>query len=272
VSGGIGVIGDSDSDEYAFYPPDRTTARNYVQLLATLRGLNFGAYTTVPRPAPRGAGYAFNWARSGDTSSRMMADGQVAGVAAQVAAHKVATVIICIGSNDLHQALTAGKPAVALESLARTLASNITSTVNKLHNAWNQVKVVVATVPDLGLLPGIKAQKFSTSVLAALTKATGEVNARIEALAAANSFVAVADVATELQTMTATPTVTVGGVKINTRVTGDNINHLFLADGMHYGTVLQGLLANVFVQAMDTTLGSNIRPLTSAEIISAAKA
>ena len=38
---GIGVIGDSISDEYRFYAPDRATARNWVEILASSRGLYF---------------------------------------------------------------------------------------------------------------------------------------------------------------------------------------------------------------------------------------
>ncbi len=30
----IGVLGDSYSDEYQFYPPDRSTAQNWVEILA----------------------------------------------------------------------------------------------------------------------------------------------------------------------------------------------------------------------------------------------
>ena len=41
---GIGVLGDSYSDEYQFYPPDRSTARNWVEILATTRGLDFGRF------------------------------------------------------------------------------------------------------------------------------------------------------------------------------------------------------------------------------------
>ena len=38
LPGGVGVMGDSYSDEYQFYPPDRSTARNWVEILAATRG------------------------------------------------------------------------------------------------------------------------------------------------------------------------------------------------------------------------------------------
>jgi len=59
--GGIGVLGDSYSDEYQFYPPHRSTARNWVEILAASRGLNFGRFSTQSRGEPRNQGYEYNW-------------------------------------------------------------------------------------------------------------------------------------------------------------------------------------------------------------------
>ena len=53
--GGIGVLGDSYSDEYQFYPPDRRTARNWVEILAATRGLDFGRFAR-PVGASRATG------------------------------------------------------------------------------------------------------------------------------------------------------------------------------------------------------------------------
>src|SRR4051794_15479821 len=53
----IGVLGDSYSDEYEFYPPDRSTARNWVEILSATRGLDFGPYSTVGRGEPRNRGF-----------------------------------------------------------------------------------------------------------------------------------------------------------------------------------------------------------------------
>src|SRR6185437_12810359 len=48
---GIGSIGDSLSDEYRFYAPDRVTARNWVEILAATRDLPFGDPLNTPRGA-----------------------------------------------------------------------------------------------------------------------------------------------------------------------------------------------------------------------------
>ena len=88
LDGGIGVIGDSYSDEYQFYPPDRTTARNWVEILAETRSLDFGRFSTASRGEPRNQGYAFNWARSDATTDDLIATGQHSGLAAQVGARR----------------------------------------------------------------------------------------------------------------------------------------------------------------------------------------
>ena len=84
LPGGIGVMGDSYSDEYQFYPPHRSTARNWLEILAETRGLNFGRFSTVSRGEPRNQGYEYNWARSDATTESLLATGQHHGLAARV--------------------------------------------------------------------------------------------------------------------------------------------------------------------------------------------
>src|SRR5437879_4920739 len=86
---GIGAMGDSYTDEYRFYAPDRSTAQNYIEQLADDGNVDFGKFSKQSRGEPRNAGFAFNWAQSADTSSDLLADGQLSGLAGQVAAGKV---------------------------------------------------------------------------------------------------------------------------------------------------------------------------------------
>jgi hypothetical protein len=73
----IATLGDSLTDEYEFYPPDRTAAQNWVEILSSLRGgqdgnpdqISFGAFSSKTRGETRNQGYAQNWARSGATAS-----------------------------------------------------------------------------------------------------------------------------------------------------------------------------------------------------------
>ena len=75
--GGIGVLGDSYSDEYQFYPPHRSTARNWVEILAETRGLNFGRFSPRSRGEPRNQGYEYNWARSDATTDDLIAPASI---------------------------------------------------------------------------------------------------------------------------------------------------------------------------------------------------
>src|SRR3954464_3143937 len=117
--GGIGVLGDSYSDEYQFYPPHRSTARNWVEILAATRGLNFGRFSTQSRGEPRNQGYEYNWARSDATTDDMIVTGQHTGLAAQVARGEVNLVVVFIGGNDFINAMKTPARAAALQQVGR---------------------------------------------------------------------------------------------------------------------------------------------------------
>ena len=151
--GGIGVLGDSYSDEYQFYPPDRTTARNWVEILAATRGLDFGPYSAASRGEPRNQGYAFNWARSDATTDDLVASGQHTGLAAQVARGEVGLVVIFIGGNDFINALKGPDPVrAAAEVLPRALANHRVA-VRTILDASPHVKLALVTLPDIRHLP-----------------------------------------------------------------------------------------------------------------------
>ncbi|MBW2417084.1 MAG: PEP-CTERM sorting domain-containing protein [Deltaproteobacteria bacterium] len=69
---GFGALGDSLTDEYLVDDPNIThtdlPAFNWVQLLAELRGVDFGEFSAEKRKEPRNAGYAYNWGRAGGTA------------------------------------------------------------------------------------------------------------------------------------------------------------------------------------------------------------
>src|SRR3954469_446760 len=123
--GGVGVLGDSYSDEYQFYPPDRSTARNWVEILATTRGLDFGQFAPASRGEPRNQGYAFNWARSDATTDDLIATGQHTGLAAQVARGEVGVVVLFIGGNDFINAMKTPDPAAAFQQVGPRAEANL---------------------------------------------------------------------------------------------------------------------------------------------------
>lgn len=272
---GIAVIGDSDSDEYQFHPPHRSTALNYVQLLAESRDVNFGSFTTRPRGTPRGPGYSFNWARGGDTSSRALADGQLAGAAAQVAGNKVSTVIVFIGSDDYLSAIRSADPVGRLASATQAVEANITTILDTLQSANPNVNIVLATVADIGILPSIKSAHargdISTAAMAQERTQIAALNDDLKQLASSRSHVAIADVATTLGDLVASPKLKVAGATVNTRQGADSPSHFFLADGVHMGTVAQGLLANLFARTINKAFGGGIRLFSTTQIKHLAK-
>src|SRR4051794_25646180 len=147
--GGIGVLGDSYSDEYQFYPPDRSTARNWVEILAETRGLNFGRFSAEGRGEPRNGGYEYNWARSDATTETLISAGQHTGLAAQVARGEVDLVIVFIGGNDFINALHAPDPACALGKVLPRALANFRDAVETIRGANPRVRLLLATVPDI---------------------------------------------------------------------------------------------------------------------------
>jgi phospholipase/lecithinase/hemolysin len=270
--GGIGVLGDSYSDEYQFYAPDRMTGRNWVEILAATRGLNFGPFSTVSRGQPRNQGYEFNWAQSDATTEDLLAAGQHTGLAAQVAAGKVAVVVVFVGGNDFIHALGSTDPSTALdETLPRALA-NYRAALETILNASPQVKVVAVTVPDIRDLPMIRAavrdRSLSTALLDRYSSALKAYNAQIRALAWSQPRVAVADfdIAAKIANRFSVDHALIGGRRLDRIQTGNDLAHLFLSDQRHFGTMGQGLMAQMVVNAIDTKFAATIAPLSDREI------
>ena len=86
---GIGVLGDSYTDEYEFYPPDRPTGRNWVEILARDPPAELRPALHARRGEPRNQGFAFNWARRDAATEDMIRTGQLTGLAAQVSRGEV---------------------------------------------------------------------------------------------------------------------------------------------------------------------------------------
>src|SRR5262249_54233182 len=109
---GIGVIGDSISDEYRFYAPDRARARNWVEILAATRGLPSGGPPAAPGPVDEDQRFAYNWSQSAATTTSLMAQGQHRGLAAQVkGGAPINLAAVTIGTNDFVDGLIASRSA-----------------------------------------------------------------------------------------------------------------------------------------------------------------
>src|SRR5829696_8124156 len=94
----VGALGDSYTDEYRSYTPDRALARNWVEILSATRVANCGAFSNAGRGERRNQGFAFNWARSDATSDDVIAR-QLRGLAGQVAGGQVQYSWVFMGGN-----------------------------------------------------------------------------------------------------------------------------------------------------------------------------
>jgi hypothetical protein len=268
----VGVLGDSYSDEYQFYEPDRSTGRNWVEILAATRGFDFGEFRTATREEPRREGYEYNWARSDATTDDLLASGQHTGLASQVASGAVSTVVIFIGGNDFIHALESSEPLLGLARVLPRALVNYRIALETILDASPGVRVVAVTVPDIRELPMFqedsRSGRLTREVLDAYSTALKEYNKQIRNLARVRERVAVADfdmmakVGNRLNKRYAY----IAGRRLE-RLRGENdLDHLFLADQRHLGTIGQGLMAQLIVNAMNVRFSAGVPPLTDREI------
>jgi phospholipase/lecithinase/hemolysin len=272
--GGIGVMGDSYSDEYRFYPPDRSTARNWVEILANTRGLDFGPYAEESRGEPRNRGYAFNWARSDATSDDMIRTGQHTGLAAQVARGEVGIVVLFIGGNDFINAMKGPDPIRAVgEVLPRALANHRLA-ARTILDASPRVKLVLVTLPDIRNLPEFAVPlREGRLPAAAFNRAIHRFNAQVRSLATNDPRVALIDLdlVTRAANVLSTEYTLVGGRKLDRRHPGNALDCFFLADVRHPGTLGQGLMARMFIDTVNVRFAAGIAPLQTQEVLTLAR-
>lgn len=276
--GPIGVLGDSYSDEYRFYPPDRSVARNWVEILANTRGLDFGPSSEVGRGEPRNQGFAYNWARSDATTEDMISAGQHTGLAAQIARGEVRIACVFIGGNDFINALKAPDPLDALARALPVALKNHRTAIETLRAADPGVGLVLVTLPDIRNLPEfadpLREGRLSPEVADASTAAIRRFNAQVRSMAAGDPRAALIDldVVTRMSDLLSREYVPVAGRKLDRRHAGNDLDHFFLADVRHAGTLGQGLMARLFIAALNAKFGAGIAPIEDREILDLAQA
>lgn len=283
---GVGAIGDSYTVEYQFIT-GRDAARNWLEQLAEYRGVNFGAFSTSSWDAIRGPGYEYNWA----TGSASNYDQQVAGLAGQVSAGQVTTAAVMGGTVP---ELTPGDPSTVFsylnevysgtltgDALSSVLDANVTQRMNALDtlSAAGSVQLVVADYANFADTP--QGQQLFTDPAGRqrLQDADNTLNARLEAAASARG-VPVLDIAwlgNYLAQLAANgQPLVIGGFQMDTtdytpssqESAGTPINPVDVwGDEQHFGGVAQGLLANMFIDAVDQTYSAGISPFSDQELL-----
>jgi lysophospholipase L1-like esterase len=279
---GITVLGDSQSDEYraddnrgSNYP---ATTMNWVELLAQKRNVNFGTWGKWDDP--RRTGYEYNWARTGATSRSMIESGQHTGAAEQIKDGKVNVVVVFIGANDFspyitqdgYEAIYNGRVSDAqkLSKMNRILA-DLKTAITVLKQA-GPVKILLVKIPDWGIHPGVNAAFPIPDQKAQVTNFINQTNDEIDKLAKEedletfdiNQFYA------DLLYRSNDNKLTVDAVPLETLLLNNDPKNIYLDDGVHLGTAVNGFLANAILAKLNLMITNPVKPFTQKEIREAA--
>lgn len=286
---GIGIIGDSLSDEYkgddnrGTGTPYSSTTLNWMEQMAKNGSANFGSSKPISGSTTWGGtrryGYEYNWAQSGADSNDMITYSQPPNLAGQISSGKVNTVVIWIGANDfipkvanfpdrygaIYNGVTSG---AALTTKVNKIISNITAAVNTIQGAGS-VKLMVIKVADYGFTPYVKSNYTDASKRQLVTNAINQVNAGIDALASSKNFPTydVNSLFTQLNSQASNGIYTYSGVQLNLNQASYEPHAAFLGDGIHPGTIAQGIISNAIVSTLNTKYSTGLTTLTSNQIL-----
>lgn len=278
---GVAVIGDSTSDEYRgddqrglTYAP---TTLNWVEILEKYRDINFGPWGIWGEP--RRTGYAYDWARTGATVNSMLESGQDVGVAKQVREGKVNLVIIAIGANDYAPYITPDgydaiyNGSVTDEQLLRKnnrVVADIKTAIDTIRRRGN-VPILLIKIPDWGKHLGIKVAFPLPDRRQRVSEAITAVNNNLQKIAEERGIRTLDPNAFyDAQFVGREEDLAVGDVKLNAFLPGDDPHSLFLEDGVHLGTLGNGLYANFIIAALRQYYALPIRPFSASELQSIA--
>ncbi len=278
----IGIIGDSSSDEYRGTDNRggayASVTFNWLELLVRYRAVDAGVWGSYSEP--RRVGYANNWSRTAATTATMLSTGQHTGLAAQVDAGAIDAVIVWIGSNDfapyngnylsIYNGTIAG---AALDAKIAALVDRVTLALNTVRRT-RPVPVVIVTIGDWNNSPLIlnNSAYSDPTKRARVTAAIQSTNQHLRLLAAQNGA-AVFD--TDAFTAALLPRVVngylaVGSEQIRLFGVGDEPHNGLLGDSIHAGTIMNGLLANEVIAALNTVSPYPLLPFSDSELLQAA--
>jgi lysophospholipase L1-like esterase len=284
--GKLGAMGDSLTDEY-WDSGVSTYATNWPDLVALHRAVNMGPTAaqagTNTWGSPRNAGYKYNWALSGATSATLLSEGQATGLQGQAASDGVLTAVLEIGSNDFNPDISSAYLYIYYglwsSSQIRTYVSqtlaNIETALATVRTAG--VSVVVAILLDPGATPAVVSVVPDAASRDRVAAAIQSVNAGLKNLAQKYQAPlmdwyglekAILGPNTHLYS-----TLKVGNVNLNLRGSDPGPpnsvpTNAFVSDGFHPNTTLQGIFANVVLQALDCGYGAGLTLFSEQVILS----
>lgn len=279
---GVAVIGDSQSDEYRADDSRgstyESTTLNWVELLSKYRKVDFGEWGIWEEP--RRTGFSYNYARSGATANSMIVSGQHIGVSEQVKDGNVNLVIMYIGANDFAPYITDdGYQAIYDGSLTRAgllrkenlIVANIKTAIDTILDSGS-AKILLVKIPDWGNHIGVQIAFPFPDQRVLVSNAIAETNDQLDKMASSYGIPTV-DPNQFYKTLNEYDTkdgVKIDGQTFSRVIPSDDPHSLLLDDGVHPGTVMNGLFANFIISALNQSIGTSLKPFSTKEIFNAA--
>jgi lysophospholipase L1-like esterase len=286
--GNLGAMGDSLTDEY-WDSGVATYASNWVSVVVQFRGIDMGPTAAQAGigtwGSPRNKGYEYNWALSGSTSATLLAEGQQTGLAAQASSDGVSNGVLDIGANDFNPFLTNAYDAIySGEWTPAEIQSYVNQTVSNVETALSTVKgagisMVLGNILDPGLTPFVDEYLTNAADRQLVTAAVQSANSGLKNLAQKYQVPLVDWYGLESAVLGSNTnlrsTLLVGNVIINMRGSDPGPpnwapTNAFVSDGFHPNTMFQELLANLVLQAFDSSQNDNVALFTEQEILNQA--
>lgn len=254
----LAALGDSYTAEYSTNPTGVFGARNWVEILSATHRATFSPAHSQPSLGLPNLYFPYNRAVPGATTADVLQT-QLPALLPAVASGSVKYVCLFVGINDFGRVVTdfvedPGTPeqdlADQVDQALASAESNLDRTVMRLFQADPDVKVVVATIPDVPSLP-LMAQALARpggqALGVALYGAVQAYNEHIRLLASWYPSAVVADVGATFQAKLG---LTAPGQVSLAATSGPDLDDVFLIDGLHPNTIPQGWIADDFLNAL----------------------
>ena len=290
-------VGDSMTEEYGFEipfsapesDPFNANTDNWVDTLRRKRGtgtgddwIDFGSYKDTAGAwfDLRDAGHKYNFGVPGFTTSDWLevldSDDPLGGNLLYYLTREelkdllpdAAAVVVFLGANDLKQDYTHVYNDTAPASFYQGIVDRILAIRSWLVARRSGLKVILCTVPDVGVTPHVLENYHDPVRRAGARARIAAMNELLRTAAATLPNVAVADIdVVTLRVEDEVPLLVNGTPFVNAADPENPPDHLFCRDGFHPATLAQALIANQIVAAANGLLGSAVAPLANRELL-----
>jgi hypothetical protein len=282
--GGLGAIGDSLTDEYA--EEDYDYAANWFEQLVECRGIDAGptaAEANEPNGTwgePRRTGYQYNWARWGATTQDAIDPNhpQHTGLAALVDPNQITHATIWIGVNDIlvehYGSIAYGEYTdEQIEAIIQQFATNLEVILDTVEAT--DVDLVLGNLVDIGFSPFVISWFGDPVQRQRVQDVFARMNQRVDRISRAHELPLV-DMFRLWNTIFGThqsPNIilVIGNQNIRLDLCDNSLNErlrrAWVHDCIHPHPTIQGIHANVFIEAFNRAYDTQLELFTEEELL-----